>query len=278
MVRGRSMHDNGAWPADEEKVDVTIHGPIMHVFSGTTLNMARKIRLGIITPSSNTSLEPLTQAIISGLPDVTVHFSRFRVLKISLDEDGLDQFQTDNLISAAQLLADAEVDMIGWSGTSSGWLGFEADERLCADITVATGIPATTFVLALNKVLQEFEVKDLGLVTPYTDDVQEAIIRNYSRVGVSCQKERHLGLAVNSSFGRVNETTLDGLVGAVVAQKPEAVAIFCTNLRAAQRVAFWEDKHGILMLDTVITVIWDMLRECKVDMKPLSNWGKLFSK
>ncbi|KAK1480120.1 ABC transporter [Colletotrichum cuscutae] len=113
------------------------------------------------------NLEPLTQAIISGLPDVTVHFSRFRVLKISLDEDGLDQFQTDNLISAAQLLADAEVDMIGWSGTSSGWLGFEADEKLCADITAATGIPATTSVLALNKALQKFDVKDLGLVTPY---------------------------------------------------------------------------------------------------------------
>ncbi|KAF4779153.1 ABC transporter [Colletotrichum scovillei] len=228
--------------------------------------MARKIRLGIITPSSNTSLEPLTQAIISGLPDVTVHFSRFRVLKISLDDDGLDQFQTDNLISAAQLLADAEVDMIGWSGTSSGWLGFEADERLCTAITAATGIPATTSVLALNKALQKFDVKDLGLVTPYTDAVQEAIIRNYSR------------LTVNSSFGRVDETTLDGLVSAVAAQRPEAIAIFCTNLRAAQRVAFWEDKHDILVLDTVITVIWDMLRESKIDMKHLGDWGKLFSK
>ncbi|KAK1458226.1 ABC transporter [Colletotrichum melonis] len=250
----------------------------IQVFIETPLDMARKIRLGIITPSSNTSLEPLTQAIISGLPDVTVHFSRFRVLKISLDEDGLDQFQTDNLISAAQLLADAEVDMIGWSGTSSGWLGFEADEKLCADITAATGIPATTSVLALNKALQKFDVKDLGLVTPYTDDVQGAIIRNYSRVGVSCQKERHLDLTVNSSFGRVDETTLDGLVSAVATQRPEAMAIFCTNLRAAQRVAFWEDRHDILILDTVITVIWDMLRESKVDMKPLGDWGKLFSK
>ncbi|KAK1622118.1 Asp/Glu/hydantoin racemase [Colletotrichum phormii] len=240
--------------------------------------MARKIRLGILTPSSNTSLEPLTQAIISGLPDVTVHFSRFRVLKISLDNDGLGQFQTDNLISAAQLLADAEVDMIGWSGTSSGWLGFEADERLCADITAATTIPATTSVLALNKALLEFGIKDFGLVTPYTDDVQEAITRNYSRAGVNCQKERHLGLSVNSSFGRVEETTLDGLVSAVVAQRPETVTIFCTNLRAAQRVAFWEDNHSLLILDTVITVIWDMLRECKVDMKPLGDWGKLFSR
>ncbi|UQC83851.1 uncharacterized protein CLUP02_09347 [Colletotrichum lupini] len=268
MVRGTSVIDDGAWD-QRRKVDVNVQGQIIHG--------ERHLELSITIKQRNPIYSRANPTIISGLPDVTVHFSRFRVLKISLDEDGLDQFQTDNLISAAQLLADAEVDMIGWSGTSSGWLGFAADEKLCADITAATGIPATTSVLALNKALQKFDVKDLGLVTPYTDDVQEAIIRNYSRVGVSCQKERHLDLTVNSSFGRVDETTLDGLVSAVAAQRPEAMAIFCTNLRAAQRVAFWEDRHDILILDTVITVIWDMLRESKVDMKPLGDWGKLYN-
>ena len=46
--------------------------------------MTKRIRLGILTPSSNTSLEPLSQAIIAQLPNVSVHFSRFTVLKISL--------------------------------------------------------------------------------------------------------------------------------------------------------------------------------------------------
>ncbi|WYZ39606.1 hypothetical protein EsH8_III_001520 [Colletotrichum jinshuiense] len=173
--------------------------------------MARNVRLGIITPSSNTSLEPLTQAIISSLPNVTVHFSRFRVLKISLDTDGLSQFQNDNIVAAAQLLADAEVDMIGWSGTSSGWLGFEADEKLCADITAATGVPTTTSVLALNSALQKFGVKELGLVTPYTDDVQEAIVQTYATIGIDCQKEAHLRLSKNSSFGLIEESTLDDM-------------------------------------------------------------------
>ncbi|KAF5014400.1 hypothetical protein F66182_14629, partial [Fusarium sp. NRRL 66182] len=155
--------------------------------------MVKRIRLGILTPSSNTSLEPLTQSIISQLPNVSVHFSRFTVLKISLEDDALAQFQNEKIIEAAKLLADAHVDMIGWSGTSSGWLGFAADEQLCEQITAATGIPSTTSVLALNHALQVLGEKELGLVTPYKDDVQEAIIKNYATIGIDCSKERHLG-------------------------------------------------------------------------------------
>ncbi|TDZ33569.1 Maleate isomerase [Colletotrichum spinosum] len=240
--------------------------------------MSPRIKLGILTPSSNTSLEPLTQALIANLPHVSVHFSRFRVLKISLDGDGLDQFRNESIIAAAQLLADAEVDMIGWSGTSSGWLGFEADEELCADIAAATGVPATTSVLALNKAVGEFGVRELGLVTPYTDDVQEAIVRTYATVGVDCSKERHLRLSKNSAFADIQESVLDGVVEEVAGRKVQAITTFCTNLRAAQRVAYWEEVHGIPVFDTVATVIWEMLRVCKVDMKPLEAWGMLFTK
>ena len=86
-------------------------------------------------------------------PGVTAHFSRFRVTEISLDAQALGQFDDSNILAAADLLADARVDVIGWSGTSSGWLGFDADRRLCERIRERTGIPATTAVLALNELL-----------------------------------------------------------------------------------------------------------------------------
>lgn len=241
--------------------------------------MPRRIKLGILTPSSNTSLEPLSQAIVADLPNVSVHFSRFTVLKIGLGDDALAQFQNEKIIAAAQLLADAEVDMIGWSGTSSGWLGLEADDKLCAEITAATGVPATTSVMALNKAVKEFGVQELGLVTPYTDDVQEAIIRTYKTIDVDCSKERHLGISKNSTFATIDEPTLDEMVADVASKKVQAVTTFCTNLRAAQRVAYWEEQHGIPVFDTVTTVIWEMLRELKVDMEPLApSWGRLCAK
>jgi maleate isomerase len=35
------------------------------------------IRLGMMTPSSNTVLEPITTAMLAGVSGVTAHFSRF---------------------------------------------------------------------------------------------------------------------------------------------------------------------------------------------------------
>ncbi|KAL3460275.1 Asp/Glu/hydantoin racemase [Aspergillus heterothallicus] len=246
--------------------------------------MSKQFRLGILTPSSNTSLEPLTQSIIYTLSNVTVHFSRFPVTKISLEADALSQFQNEKILTAAQLLADANVDIIGWSGTSSGWLGFEADEALCKAITEATGIPATTSVLALNKACKEFGVQRLGLVTPYVDGVQEAIVKTYAGVGIDVSEERHLRMSKNTAFADIEEAVLDGMVAEVVkgsegkAGSVHAVTTFCTNLRAAQRVDFWEKEHGVPVFDTVTTVVWEMLRYCGVDMSPLRNWGIIFTK
>ena len=93
--------------------------------------------------------------------------------------------------------------MIGWSGTSSGWLGFDADLRLCERIRERTGIAATTAVLALNELLALRGVKRLAFVTPYTGDVQARIIGNYRTLGIEVVAERHLGIRVNHDFAAV---------------------------------------------------------------------------
>jgi maleate isomerase len=239
--------------------------------------MSKRIRIGILTPSSNTVVEPLSQQLISSLPEVTVHFSRFTVHKIALSPTALAQFSNTKILSAANLLADAHVDVIGWSGTSAGWLGFEQDEKLCAEITAATGIPATTSVLALNKLIFGMGIERLGLVTPYTDDVQQAIVKNYAGIGVDCSLERHLRQSHNAGFAEIPVETFDGMVDELVESGAKHISVFCTGLRAAQRVEFWEEKYGICVLDTVATVMWDALRMAGVDVSRVKGWGGIFS-
>src|SRR5918995_5759444 len=131
--------------------------------------MRGRVLLGMLTPSSNTMLEPVTSAVVAGMPEVSAHFSRFKVTEISLSDRALRQFDPRAILDAARLLADARVQVIAWSGTSAAWLGFDSDERLCRSITEATGIPATTSMLALNEILARHGVQRLGLVTPYLD-------------------------------------------------------------------------------------------------------------
>ncbi|MDR6661680.1 maleate cis-trans isomerase family protein [Tardiphaga robiniae] len=238
--------------------------------------MTKRVLLGMLTPSSNTALEPITTAMLGELQEVSAHFSRFKVTEIALSTKALAQFDNSEILRAAELLAHAKVDVIGWNGTSSGWLGFEADVRLCEQITAATGIPATTSMLALNEILEHQKVKRLGYVTPYLDDVQAKILENYEKLGFACQGERHLGLQDNFSFSEVPVVQLEDMTRDVAKEKPDAITIICTNLRVAPSAAKLERETGIPVYDTIATVVWKCLKMAGVDTKRVTQWGSLF--
>jgi len=236
-----------------------------------------RIRIGMLTPSSNTVLEPMTSAMLMGLPEVTVHFARFPVTEISLTDQALGQFDNEKILRAASLLADARVDVVGWNGTSSGWLGFEADELLCREITATTGIPSTTSVLALNEILTTRNQKEFALVTPYLDEVQARIVEVYSRSGFRCVAERHLRLHINFSFSEVSESDIRRAVREVAAARPKAITTFCTNLQAAHLAAGLEQEFRIPVYDTISTVVWKALQLAGADPSRIQGWGSLFS-
>jgi maleate cis-trans isomerase len=167
------------------------------------MNAMRK-RLGMIAPSSNSVLEPVTYAMLTGVPGISAHFSRFRVTEIALDAEALDQFHPSRMLPAADLLADAKVEAMAWNGTSASWLGIERDRSLCEAISARTGKPATTSTLACIDAVRSSGAQRVGFVTPYTDDVQLRIERVWAGAGIACHAERHLGLRDNFSFAQVD--------------------------------------------------------------------------
>jgi maleate isomerase len=234
-------------------------------------------RLGMLTPSSNTVLEPVTVSMLRDLPDVTAHFSRFKVTEIALTDHALGQFDDTEILSAAELLAHAKVDAIAWNGTSASWLGFDRDERLCERITAATGIPACTSVLAFREIFHMTGVKRIGLVTPYRDDVQAKIVANWAASGLMCTAERHLRLQDNFSFAEVSEAAIADLVRAVAHDGSDAAAIVCTNMRGAGAVAALEAELGIPVYDSIATTLWKSLQIAGTDPTRVRGWGQLFN-
>lgn len=234
------------------------------------------IRLGMLTPSSNTVLEPVTSALLQGVPGVTLHFSRFKVTEIALDRGALGQFDPAPMLDAAELLSHAKVNCITWNGTSASWMGLDADRALVASITRRTGIQATTCVLTMMAELRSRGMARIALVTPYTDDVQARIATRLAAEGITVVAERHLGIRDNFSFGLVDTQTLDGMVAAVAADRPEAIVVLCTNLAGAARVPAWEAEHGILILDSVALSLVGALDACGVERGPLAGKGRLF--
>jgi maleate isomerase len=237
--------------------------------------MDARTLLGVVTPSSNTRLEPLTCAMLAATPSVTAHFSRFRVVDVGLAAAG--QFETAAIVAAADLLADARVDAIVWSGTSGGWRGVEADRTLCAAITESTGIPATTSLLALLAAVELLGAERLGLVTPYPADMHAAVARTLAGEGVDVVASAFTDVTrSNWELSLIAPATVADMVRDVAGAAPDAITTFCTNLAVADHVPGWESELGIPVLDSVTLAVWHALELTGYSGARPDGWGRLF--
>lgn len=235
------------------------------------------IRLGMLTPSSNTVLEPMTARLLARTPDITAHFQRLKVLQIGLDPALSAQFDTGPMVAAAELLADAKVHSLCWNGTSGAWLGLEADHAICAAATAATGIPCTSATLALHDALAALGATRVGLVTPYVADVQAAIVARLAARGIATIAERHLEDPGNYSFADHSAARVDALVREVAAARPEAIIIHCTNFRGTEGAPAIEAETGIPVLDSIAVALWGAMRAAGAPTAPLAAHGRVFT-
>lgn len=233
-------------------------------------------RLGMLTPSSNTVLEPVTYAMLANDPETTAHFARFKVTEIGLGAAALGQFDTAPILDASELLSHAKCDVIAWNGTSASWLGFDRDEALVREIERATGVRAATCVLGYRELFRRLGVRRVGLVTPYTDDVQARIASNWGAAGFACVAERHLGISDNFSFATIDEARIEQMLRAVAAEGCDAIAIVCTNMKGARVAARLESTLGVPILDSVAVTLWAALQRVGADTSPYRTWGRLF--
>ncbi|MGO4681314.1 maleate cis-trans isomerase family protein [Microbacterium sp. 2MCAF23] len=240
------------------------------------LSASRPTRIGMIVPSSNTCLEPMTYRILGERDDVTVHSARIPVTRIALDAGSDQQFDAAGMRAAAELLATADVDVIAWNGTSGSWLGVGHDEAIAAEITRATGVPATTSTLAYFAAFRRFGISGIGLLTPYTADVNEQVAARYSENGVIVAGHTALGLSDNEAFGRVRPEALVDPSIALAEAGPDALVYLCTNLYGAPIVAEVEARTGVPVLDSVAVTLWHSL---ELAGSPLldARWGRLLA-
>lgn len=237
-----------------------------------------RLRIGMMTPSSNTVLEPYTSAIVRDLEgSVTAHFQRFTVQEIALAEKAMAQFSLEPMLAAAELLSHAHMDVITWAGTSGSWQGLDRDEALCSEISARFGVPATTSAIAVHAILQATQPKRLALVTPYLSSVQTSISEKYATLGFPVHAERHLEVQDNFTFAEFDDDQVADMVGQVIDDGADAVVVLCTNFRGARVAKDIEDRTGVPVYDSITATIWHALQLTGVTGPQTAEWGSLLA-
>lgn len=209
----------------------------------------------MLVPSSNTVLEPETWRLLPADGSVTAHVSRLRVVTISDAEPSRDQFDLGRVLAAAELLADAEVDLILWNGTSASWLGARWDRDLVEAVETHTGIATLTAVMAIDAAFRRLGARRIGLVTPYIEPLERRIVANYRDAGIEVIATERLDLTRNTDFAAIAPDAIAGMVRRVAAAAPDAIVILCTNLAGSSIAEDMSRTLQIPVLDSVRSAV-----------------------
>jgi maleate isomerase len=239
--------------------------------------VAQRRKVGHITPSSNTVIEPVTTLLAAQLgPAVSHHFTRIPVTAISLSSDSLDQFAHAPMLTAAELLATAELDAIMWNGTAASCVAIEPDRELCRSITSLTGLPSSTATLAILDALGLAGLSRCALALPFTEDVSEQLASVYAGEGIACAGLASAGISDNRAMAHLDPEQVKELVRAADDEDAECVLIVCTGVAGAPVVDELERELGKPVIDSVAAAFWQCHRLLGVTPR-LSGWGALLA-
>lgn len=217
-----------------------------------------RLRIGLILPSSNTTMEPEFYCHVP--MGVTVHASRMFLVNATPDELAR---MADEAERCAKLLKTAEVDVIVYGCTSGSFLkGKGFDEDLEARIEKEADVPAITTSRAVIKALQETNLKRLGIATPYVDEVNEREIQYFIEYGFEVKALRGLGIRRGFDIGKRDPSEAYRLGLEVMREAPDADGLFisCTQFRTFEIIELLTHDIGKSVITSNQASLWMALK------------------
>lgn len=237
-----------------------------------------RLKLGIIAPSTNTSVQPEMDGMRPY--GVTNHFGRIHIpdLPIESDEDFhrlMDNIRT-SMDEAARVVMTCDPDrlVLGMS-SETFWDGVGGNERLMARMKELTGgKEITSGADAVRMALERYGVKRIAVITPYMPPGDAQVDRFFSESGFDVVQVKGLRGASPRLYAHVSEKTLRDTIIEVNDQSVDAIVQVGTNLamaRLAGIAEFWLDKP-VIAINTAI--YWHALRQSGITDR-VHGWGSL---
>lgn len=237
--------------------------------------MRPPIRVGLIVPSSNVTMETeipaMLQAREQSEPErFTFHSSRIRLKHVTAAE--LTKMDADSERSAAEL-ADAHVDVMGYAclvAIMSQGIGYHrtSEERLGAIAAAETGrtVPIVSSAGALVEGLKHLGARRVAVLAPYMKPLT-ATVCNYIEnedieVTASISREEPDNLKV----GELDQDELIQLASVIDTTDADALVISaCVQMPSLHALAEVQRRSPIPVISAASATVWKMLNELGLD-------------
>lgn len=229
-------------------------------------------RLGVIIPSSNTTVESEFSTILHGT-DISLHIARIHLSDVTVKD--LEDMEKETQ-AAAKLLKDADVNLVAFACTSGSLVkGLGYDGLIAKKISKAAGCPAVTTSGAVVEALKILKVHKLSLATPYIAEVTDKEIDFLQKSGFEIVNTQSLNIKENLKIGKLTPNDAATLAKNADSNLADAVFISCTNFRTFEALPVIEMQLKKPVISSNSATLWAALKalESKISIK----LGKLFA-
>lgn len=219
----------------------------------------RKRRIGLLVPSSNSVMENDLHASLSK-EFYTIHTARMYLVDTTREAE--IRMIEEHAPKAALDVGTVNPDLLVFGCTSAGSLfGLEYDGKVCTDLGALAHCPTLGAISAVNATLNARRFKRLAVITPYIDDLTQAVARVAESPTRKVVAAHGLGISVNAELAvptpaeivafaadRLSGVSFDGLF------------VSCTNFRALEAIPELERQLDVPVVTSCQAVIEQIKR------------------
>jgi len=204
----------------------------------------RKIRVALIVPSSNTVME---NDLHAALPKshYTVHTDRMYLVETTREKEVemIEQYAP----AAASDLGTLKPDVLVFGCTSAGSLfGLDYDAKICRELGERAGCKGMGVISAVSAALEKQGSKRLAVITPYNEDLTQAVANAAQGVGREIVCAYGMGITDNEALA---EPTPEDIVAFAQSKLQghefDGLFVSCTNFRAYEAREALENAFGV---------------------------------
>jgi len=189
---------------------------------------SRPLRIGLMVPGNNTTMEG---ELLKWLPAG----SSCRTLKIPrgagmLTRETVPAYKAKALELAQQFEGD-QLDMIVYGCTAAGFIyGPEGDAELAARLAATTGRRVVTTASAMVKALEDCGAKQVAVVAPYQDHVNEQLTAFLAASAIHVKRLSSFKASTTDELGRITAEQVAQRARDTMGRDCDAMFIACSQL------------------------------------------------
>jgi maleate cis-trans isomerase len=218
---------------------------------------ATPLRVGLMVPSNNTTMEGELSAWLPGSTVTTVKIPRGPGL---LTAETIPAYR-DSAIALARQHFRQGFDLVAYGCTAAGFIsGPAGDAELSAMLTEATGLPVVTTARAMVRALQHDRAKRIAVVTPYQDSVNAQLTAFLEHDGIEVARLETFRAPDVTALGRITAEEVCALARATMGSDCDALFIGCSQLPTYAILDELQAEFDCPAWSSIRATAWDATR------------------